>query len=309
MEQVVTPLTKPKQRKKRLLKTSTVFVVVMLAYPVAQFLLMWFGVNINTVLLAFQTNVRGRLVYLPLDSLFENFEILFMSFNSESTRMMFLNSGAYFIVSCLITLPISMFFSYFIFKKVKWNSFFKIIFFLPSILPLIILTLVYELSLSSHGMFGPVLSGIGIYPADLFIGGSMRVMVWIFCVWAGIGYNVILLTSSMARIPREILESTKMDGVSSMREFFKIIIPLSWPTITTLFIFGMLSVFNVFMQPLFLTDVLTETKTIGLEIYNASRGVGLNTPATLGLFCSIIGTPIVLGVRSGLEKIYGDVTF
>lgn len=306
MEQIKTISVKPKRFK---IKGSTIFIVLMLAYPVGHFLLMWFGVNVNTILLSFQSVERGRLVYLPSKYLFENFEILFMNFKTESFQKMLFASGSYFIVSCLVTLPISMVFSYFVFKKIAANGFFKIIFYLPSILPLIVLTLVYKLSLNDSGILGPVLKAVNINPADLFIGGKAQWMVWIFCVWAGIGYNVILLTSGMARIPREILESCKMDGVPPFKEFMRIIIPLTWPTITTLFIFGMLSVFNVFMQPMFLTSGTYGTMTIGLEIYNASRGSGLNSPATLGLFCSLVGTPVVLLVRAGLNRLYGDVTF
>lgn len=307
MESVI---RKPVKRRLRFkIRASTIFIVVMLAYPVGHFLLMWFGVNVNTILLSFQTVVRGRLSYLPADDLFANFETLFLSFRSESTKKMFFASGIYFVISCLITLPISMFFSYFVFKKIRANGFFKIIFFLPSILPLIVLALVYKLSFNSQGLLAPMLNAININPADLFIGGRAQYMVWIFCIWAGIGYNVILLTSGMARIPREILESCKMDGIPPMKEFMRIVIPLTWPTVTTLFIFGMLSVFNVFLQPLFLTSGTYNTKTIGLEIYWASRGSGLNTPATLGLFCSIIGTPIVLATRAIMNKMYGDVTF
>lgn len=297
---------KPRRFK---IKGSTIFVILMLAYPVGHFLLMWFGVNINTILLAFQTVVRGKLQYLPVNNLFDNFEILFLNLKTESFQKMLFASGVYFIISCLITLPIALFFSFFVFKKIMGNGFFKIIFYLPSILPLIVLTLVYKLSFNDNGMLGPLLKAINVNPADLFIGKNAQVMVWIFCIWAGIGYDVILLTSGMARIPREVLESCKMDGVPPIKEFFKIVIPLTWPTITTLFIFGMLSVFNVFMQPMFLTSGSYGTMTIGLEIYNASRGAGLNSPATLGLACSIVGTPIVLAVRAGMNKMYGDVTF
>jgi ABC-type sugar transport system permease subunit len=271
---------------------------------------MWLGVNINSILLTFQTPVRGKLQWLPLDDLFFNYETLFVSFQMETRQSLFLASLAYFVVSCLVTLPISLFFSYFIFKKIRGSNFFKVIFFIPSILPLIILTIVYRYGIfSNQGILSPMFDAFGWNMAALFIDKSARWMVWLFCVWAGIGYNVILLTAGMSRIPREILESCKMDGVKPMREFFKVVIPLTWPTITTLFVLGMMSVFGVFMQPMFITQGQYDTMTIGLHIYQASRGIGLNEPATLGLFCSIIGAPIILLTRFLLNKRYGDVEF
>lgn len=313
MERILnSPISNSKKPKKRLIKQSTIFIILMLAYPVAHFLLMWIAVNFNSILLCFQVyNGRiGDLQWVTFDNMFQNFENLFSSFNSDFTQRMFLASFAFFIVSCFVTLPIAIFFSYFIFKKIVGNGFFKVIFFLPSILPLIILTLVYKLVLNTNGPLGGLLGGMGIDVASLFVSESTASwMVWIFCVWAGIGYDVILLTAGMARIPRDILESCKMDGVPSLQEFVRIIIPLTWPTITTLFILGMMSMFNVYLQPFFLTSGQYYTRTIGLEIYEVSQGANKATPATLGLFCSLIGAPIILTVRHFLNKMFAEVDY
>jgi ABC-type sugar transport system permease subunit len=303
---------------------TNLFVFLMLAYPVTQFLIMWLGVNINSIFLTFKSFYGGKLVWVFQnpniyegasfwDTLFFNYKTLFGSFSSDTTKSMFSASLVYFVISCLITLPISMFFSYFVFKKILGNSFFKVIFFLPCILPLFILTMVYSLAFASNGFLAGFASSLGInfgsFFDNLFIDQNAKWMVWIFCIWAGIGYDVILLTAGMSRIPRDILESCKMDGVSPMKEFFRIIIPLTWPTITTLFIFGMMSVFTVTFQPFFLTSGQYDTMTIGLHIYQASGGSGLQEPATLGLFCSVVGAPIIVSVRYGLNKCFKNVGF
>lgn len=153
------------------------------------------------------------------------------------------------------------------------------------------------------------LGWFGVKTNDFFVGNNAKWMVYLFCIWAGIGYDVILLTAGMSRIPREILESVKMDGVPPLKEFIHIIIPLTWPTITTLFILGMMSMFNVYLQPFFLTSGTNDTMTIGLHIYQASQGSGLNEPATLGLFCSLIGAPIIVGTRSLLNRCFKEVNY
>lgn len=303
---------KKKKKHKFPIKGTTIFIICMLLYPVAHFLLMWLAVNINSILLTFQFRNRGSstLVYLGWDDLFLNYKNLFQSFKLDTYKSMFGASLAYFVVSCFVTLPLSLFFSYFIFKKILASGFFKTIFYLPSIIPLVILTLVYSLSFSPQsGFMTPLLKIFGINTAGLFIGGNAKWMVWIFCVWAGVGYNVILLTAGMSRIPRDILESCKMDGVPPMKEFIRIVIPLSWSTISTLFILGMMSVFNVYLQPMFLTSGQYDTMTIGLQIYQASGGTALNQPATLGLFCSLVGAPIICLTRWGLNKLFGEVNY
>ncbi len=306
--------TRRPRRKRRFLKASTIFVIVMLAYSVLHFLLMWVGVNFNSILLSFKSyNRNGTYSWLTGSRLFENFEMIFINIGKDvdNYRSMLFSSLAFFVVSCFVTLPISLFFSYFIFKKILANGFFKVIFFLPSIIPLIILTTIYSISVGSNGPVGQLLNAIGINSANLFLTHkSSSWMIWIFCVWAGIGYDVILLTAGMSRIPRDILESCKMDGVPSFWEFIRIVIPLTWSTVTTLFIFGMMSVFTVFLQPWYLAPKVNTTWTIGTNIYFASKGGrALNAPAALGLFYSIIGAPIIVGVRALLNKFFGEVSY
>ena len=237
MTRIVPEANKNKpRRRRRFLKASTIFIILMLAYPVAHFLLMWVGVNFNSILLSFKTYTRsGQYQWLEFSKLFDNFELIFMNIGNDvdNYRSMIFSSLAFFVVSCFVTLPIALFFSYFIFKKILANGFFKVIFFLPSIIPLIILTTIFSITVGNNGPVGQVLNLMGIESANLFLDHqSASWMIWIFCVWAGIGYDVILLTAGMSRIPRDILESCKMDGVPSFVEFLKIVIPLTWSTIT-----------------------------------------------------------------------------
>ena len=303
-----------RHRKRKWIKASTVFVIVMLAYSVLHFLVMWVGVNFNSILLSFkQFNRNGTYTWLSGSHLFDNFEMIFTNIGKDvdNYRSMLFSSLAFFVVSCFVTLPISLFFSYFIFKKILANGFFKVIFFLPSIIPLIILTTIYAITVGNNGPVGQLLNAMGIESANLFLTHtSASWMIWIFCVWAGIGYDVILLTAGMSRIPRDILESCKMDGVPSFKEFLRIVIPLTWSTITTLFIFGMMSVFTVFLQPWYLAPKVNTTWTIGTNIYFASKGYrALNAPAAMGLFYSLIGAPIIVGARSLLNRFFGEVSY
>ena len=306
--------TSNRRHKRKWLKSSTIFVIVMLAYSVLHFLVMWVGVNFNSILLSFkQFNRNGTYTWLSGEHLFDNFEMIFTNIGKDvdNYRSMLFSSLAFFVVSCFVTLPISLFFSYFIFKKILANGFFKVIFFLPSIIPLIILTTIYAITVGNNGPVGQILNAMGIESANLFLTHtSASWMIWIFCVWAGIGYDVILLTAGMSRIPRDILESCKMDGVPSFKEFLRIVIPLTWSTITTLFIFGMMSVFTVFLQPWYLAPKVNTTWTIGTNIYFASKGYrALNAPAAMGLFYSLIGAPIIVGTRSLLNKFFGEVSY
>ena len=54
----------------------------------------------------------------------------------------------------------------------------------------------------------------------------------------------IVLTGALVRIPSEVLEAGKLDGVGFFREFWQVTIPLIYPTLNTLMIFSMAGIFT-----------------------------------------------------------------
>ena len=301
---------KSSPRKKKFISRTSIFIILMLLYPIVQFAIMWFGVNINSILLTFR-NTEGQ--FYSANDLFYNYVTVFQELGTKGTQEMLGASFAYVILNCFITLPISLFFSYFIFKKIYAAGMFKAVFYLPSVLPVISLTLVFTLAFQntadSQGFMSILFGWFGLDTSTWFFGGAAKWMVWVFCFWTGIGYDVMLLTAGMSRIPKELLESAKMDGTPPLKEFFYVVIPLTWPTITTLFIFAMMGFFGTFLQPMLLVEGQYGTKTIGLQIFYEADTPGKVHAATLGLLCTIVGSPIILGVRSLLNHFFKEVNF
>ena len=73
-------------------------------------------------------------------------------------------------------------------------------------------------------------------------------------------YALFLLRSYMAGIPREIIESAKLDGATDFQIFIRIILPLSIPAIASYAIIQFLWVFNDLLGPkVFLLDNTGDT--------------------------------------------------
>lgn len=287
----------------------------MLAYPILQFLVFWLFVNFDSITLTFKRFSwdTGTYVYKG----FVNYKnVIDNILHQQSTQQILIVSGSYFIVSCFVTLPLSLLLAYFLYKKIPCASFFRVVYFLPSILPVVVLTMTYQFMFDPNlGPINDILKAIfHLQPAQIpsWFGEypTMQIIILLYCVWAGLGYNILLLSGSINRIPSEIIEYGKLEGLNMWQEFTKVIIPLTWPTISTTFILGCTSVFTVMMQPLLLTPNSPQTVTIALSIYNAvlqNRDLAYFT--TFGLLLSIIGMPIILLIKKGLSKIYEDVEF
>ena len=307
-------------KKKTPLKKKTkqrIFIILMLAYPVLQFILFFGYVNFDTILLTFQkfSWSEGKYIY----SGFDNYGMFFdRVINDPWTRRTIINSLFYMPVNSLIILPLSMAFSYFLFKKVPLSGFFRVVYFLPSILPIVVMTMAFSFTFDSNlgpvndiykwffGMFDSnviVPSWFGSYPTN-------QIMIFVYGIWVGLGFNIILMTAAIARIPDELMEYGQLEGIGFFREFRTIVVPLIWPTVVTTFVLGMTSVFTALLQPLFLTPTSPDTNTIALAIYNSVlQNENIAYMATFGLILSLIGLPIILLTRNTLSKFYAEVDY
>ncbi|MDR0426781.1 MAG: sugar ABC transporter permease [Clostridiales bacterium] len=307
------------QTKRRGLTVKTrkrIFIVVMLAYPVFHFLFFWIFVNFNSILLTFR-----RYVAFPSDRYpevgwyfvdFENYRYIFDRFSvNQGFRQMIWNSLTYAVLNVGVMFPLSLLAAYILFKRVPASKFFRALFFLPSIIPMVVLTLAFKTSLDPIRGFVPAaLKAVGI-GSPMFFGNAVfsQFSIYLFMIWSGLGYNIILLSSAMARLPIEVLESGKLEGIGAPRELLQMVVPLIWPNITTMIVLGLISVFGVSLQPLMLSGGELN-KTIGLEIFLQSQGENnLSYPATLGLICSLIGAPVIVGIRTLLERFFQEASY
>lgn len=304
--------TPPHCRKKSKI-AYYVFVAVALTYPLLRFLIVWGYVNISAIWSSFTRYdiLRDRNIFVG----FLQYRLVLNKFiNDEGTQKMLLNSFLYFPVTCFISLPLSVLFSYFLYKKVPGGGIFRVIFYLPSILPIAVLTMAFRFAFGPDGFIDPILIRLGINP-PLWFGSSTLtpIMIFFYCVWAGLGFNIVLFSGAMSRVPIEIAEYSKLEGVGYARELFQIMVPLVWPTVVTTFVLGMSSVLTVYLQPYFLmgsNSAPTYGRTISLDIFN-SYSSEMQAPylAAFGLFCTICYVPVILLVRGFMTRFFKDVAY
>lgn len=317
-------LTYNKPKKNKLSKKSRdyIFVVIMLAYPVLQFLITWLFVNINSLMHAFQGyNIRTN-EYFWVG--FDNFVTIIKSvFNSSlnttgvswlnNTSVIIFNSLGFAIITIFISLPLSLIFSYFLSKKMPLSNVFRAIFFLPNIIPVVALAFAFTSSFdSTFGYLYDFMRWLGFSDNFLSTFPTSQIMVYIYCIWAGLGYNVVLLSGAIGRIPKELFESAELDHAGYFKEFIHVVIPCIWPTVVTLVVLGMTNVLTLYLQPLLITNGEGNTYTISLDIFLATQSyqpVQYCTAAAKGLLCSAIWAPLILVVRHYLSKLFSEVDY
>ena len=314
MEQLI---KKKKLNKYGLRKEQIIFICVMLFYPVVHFLVTWLYINSETFLLSFtRYNIFAGAFQVP-GNIFYNYQMWIDRFLHDARYSgILLNSFLYFPVSCFITLPLSVICAYFIFVKVPGGNLFRVIFFLPSILPTVAMTMAFRFGFDTYGYINAILRKMGVENVPIWFGseGLTPFMIFFYCVWAGIGYNVVLLSGAMSRVPTEVVEYNKLEGVGMAREMFGVMIPMIWPTIVTLFTVGMNTVLTIYLQAYFLMGSSTSgdfgTGTIALFIFgNYSDKTQIPQLSSFGLLCSLIYVPFIFLARWIMNKFFTEVDY
>lgn len=308
------------QSMRRYKLKETGFLISLLALPVANFLVFWVYVNFRTLTLTFLNyNVMtGEYEWYGLTRFIDFFNKMVLKEDPALFNAM-INSVKSVGLNLFIILPLAFFSSYAFYKKVPGERLYRVLFFFPSMISIVILTMEY--SYMFHPDFGPI--SLACEKLFNWTPGWFNTeepyawpLVWIFCVWAGLGSNVILISGAMLRIPNEIVESGKLDGLGFWRECFTVALPLVMPTVTTFILTGIMGMFSFMTQPMLLLPSGSEGKnlTVALHIYNlintsgGAEGSTINA-ATIGLVFSVIGAPVVFIVKWLVDRFTPDVSF
>lgn len=319
---------KPAKGFKRYLKRYTkrnLFLFSLLLIPMLHFLVFWLYVNFRTISLAFMRWDLFENVYKFVG--FDNFKEQFRMFKVQpDTMKMFLNS---FIaipinISCMI---LAVLIGYAFSKHIRGEKIFRVIFYLPSMISIVILTLCYRYMFTYNpGMlqgpaaellrfFGSDYNGWEVASNDPAVISRIWWLISIFCVWASAGINIILMSSAMSRIPEEVLESAKLDGVGFWRELFQIHIPLIMPTISVFLVNSMMAVSAFYIQPMLIlasNSGGSTYNTVGWYMFTMTpRAQNFDMPqiSTVGLILTVAVSVLVIITRFVTDKLTPEVDF
>ena len=133
----------------------------------------------------------------------------------------------------------------------KWQRVFRTIYFLPSLLMVTVVGLVFRILYSpSIGLVNPLLELMRISHENLDLLGNASTAIYAVIVmsqWQYIGFTVMLFCVAMQSIPSQLLEAAEIDGAGAIRKFIQVILPQIRSTIAInwiIIISGSIKVFD-----------------------------------------------------------------
>jgi hypothetical protein len=222
-------------------------------------------------------------------------------------RKSLINSFHYAILAVPTSLILALFMAFLLSKEVKLSNIFQIIFYFPSIAAgAAVFAVIKYLLRGEGGLINYILSIFHIegpfWLTDTkWAMTSLVIANLIFC-----GQQMLIFLAGIKQIPISYYEAAKIDGAGSIKCFFKITFPLIANVFVFNLIMGIIGAFQVFVQPLIMTEggPFKKTYMYGMYIYDSGFSHGrFGYAAALAWIMYIIILFISLVVLRSLRKL------
>lgn len=301
-------------KKKKIMsrtKKRIAFYSIMLIAPLLHTLVFYFYLNFSSILMAFQiySKAAGFLGYDVSYSL-DNFIVVINYISNPMYTPLITNSVIFFLAQTAIGTTAALVFSYYIYKKYFLAEFFRVILFLPQIISGLVLVL----------LFRYIAEDVYVTLAQTRLGlisnpDTTLLVIVIYNLWIGFGTNILLYSGAMSGIDESIVESSHLDGVNTIQEFFYITFPMIFSTFTVFIVTGISTMFtqqlNLFT--FYGTTAPSEIRTVGYFMTISTMQSSLlgkegywtySQISAMGLIITFVTFPISFGVKKLMEK-YG----
>lgn len=184
-------------------------------------------------------------------------------------------------------------------KKVKGKGFFQAVFYIPGLISVSAAAIVWLLIFNPR--LGPVNNLLGSETAWAVNQPHAWLIIFIMSLWGAIGGNMIIYRSAISNVPEELYEAAELDGAGTFRKFISITLPqISFPLLYT-FVMSTIGAFNVYAQPLMVTDGGPNQSTHVLMMYirQLAFGQGQSVAGMASAMAILLGLVII--IISGLQ--------
>lgn len=232
-----------------------------------------------------------------------NFKILM---TDENFLRSFQNTVLLIVLVTVITFAFALVFAGILTReKLKGQNFFRIIFYIPNILSVVVIAAIFNAIYDpNQGLLNSILGLFtNVKENPILWLGDQKLVIFSLAgamVWQAIGYYMVMYMASMSAVPESLYESAGLEGAGRLRQFFQITIPLIWTNIRTTLTFFIIS--NINLSFLFV-KAMTNGKPDGQsEVFlsymygqaytNSSYGYGMAIGVVVFIFSFVLAAVV-----------------
>lgn len=221
--------------------------------------------------------------------------------------------GVFAIISVPLTLGLALLFALLLdLPRVRFHNFSRLAIFLPYAVPGVIGALLWGfLYLPRTSPVTYLLGAVGLPPLDLLNGSWLYLSLSNIAVWAGVGFNMIVMYTALRSIPAELYEAAKIDGASEWQIAWRIKVPLLTPALILTFLFSVIATLQAYSEP---TTLRAMSNSISfnffplMKVYRDAFGLDNTSGAAAASVILALGTLVIsLGLLRLLQRrTFGD---
>lgn len=291
-------------KQEKLKPADLAFLFSALTLPLLQFILFYVVVNGNSIVMAFQKTTDG--VTYSFNGLNTIKQALYLLFTDTEYKIIIKNTFVLYFASQIVVPAIAVLFALGIWKKVPGSKFFSIILFLPSVISSVVFVMIARVATNS--LLPAVFNNPKLVELfNVYTTGFTATTVY-YC-FLSFGAQLILQLGAMGGIDQSIVEYGKIDGVNAWQEFRVIVFPHIWPTLISIFVIGIASIFtNQGLLISFYGAGLSEAtiKTFGSQMYISvinNKYSDFPILTAMGLFMTIVVVVVSSVVKRVMERL------
>lgn len=231
-------------------------------------------------------------------------------------------------------MAISLMLATILFQDIRGKSFFRVIYFLPYITPVVGAAAIFRILFSGRvdAPINRIMTSLGL-PAlgwlnepngifQLILGDAVALPTWavgpslslvvviIFGVWTFVGFNTVIFLAGLGSIPGSLYESAAIDGAGRWAQFRHITLPLLSPTIYLLTLYAVIGTFKAFSHIFVLRTgaALGSTDTASVVIFDAfnrDTRIGYASALAILLLLIVMGLTIFNNRIASKKVFYG----
>ena len=232
-------------------------------------------------------------------------------FQDERFRNELVFNFKYTVLLTVGTVIISLIIAIVLNQKIKGRGFFRSVFFLPAILSLVTVGLIWnELFYRVVPLIGEA-TGWGLFESS-WLGSPKLAMYAILVVnlWQGCATPIVLLIAGLQSVPQDLYEAASIDGANAWQRFKSITIPYLIPVLNIVIVTSVKGGLTTFDYIKAMTDggPMQSTESVGILIYNHAMQegrFGYSVAESMILFV-IIALVSVATMRMTENKKVGD---
>lgn len=185
------------------------------------------------------------------------------------------NTFVFVLITVPITTLISLFLGILLTSGIKFKRIFQAGYFLPSVISMVVISMVWLYIYSATGPLNLFLNKLGFdVPTRSWLASSKTALgsIMVMDIWSALGYYTVLFVAGLQSIPVQLYEAARIDGATKWQMIKKITLPLLKPTVLFVISINSIRSFQIFTEIFTLTGggPANSTQTIVHYLYDVS---------------------------------------